>query len=341
MTKFVAPRFIGGAVVAALLIAYALAGWTSLDAGQVGVLLKQYGSDRGMQKETLGPGTHWIEPFEYDVYVYDTRFVQKEQAATSQSAIPANSADGQPIEIDVSFQVGLDPNGVPALHQNVGRDWWNAVVLPLVRSTVRTEASRVRSEDIYTGAGRETIQKAVEGTLQERLSQFGIVIETNLRDIRFDNKQFVDALNAKAIAEQQQEINKRQAAAAIEAANRDKNIAEGARYQVEQQAQGQRYVVEQQAAAKREQLRLEGEGERLQKEEQAKGVLAIAQAEAEGTRLRNAALSGAGGRNLVEIEWAHSLGPKMSVVGIPINDKSALIFTDALKSLSLNASGGN
>lgn len=335
LSGFLKVRSLSIAVFSVLLVVYLFSGWTSLDAGQVGVLLKQYGSDRGMQKETLSPGTHWIEPFQYDVYVYDTRFIQKEQAR--ENAIPAGTNDGQPIEIDISFQVGLDPAGVPALHQNVGRSWWENVVLPLVRSTVRNEAAKVRSEDVYTGAGRETIQKGVESTLQERLRPLGILIETNLRDIRFDNKQFIDALNAKAIAEQQQEINRRNAAAAIEEANRVKNVAEGQRYQVEQQAQAARFQTEQAAAAEREKRRLEGEGDRLRDEERAKGILAIAQAEAEGTRLRNAALAGPGGERIVQMEWARNLAPKLQVYGLPVSEKSNLVITDALKGMSIAA----
>lgn len=330
-------RLIGIGIIALILLIYLFSGWTTIRAGEVGILLKQYGTDRGMQKETLGPGSHWIEPFAYDVYIYDTRFVQKELTHTD--AIPAGTLDGQPIQIDVSFQVGLDAANVPNLHQNVGQDWWNQLVLPLVRSTVRDETAKVSSQATYTGIGREQIQGGINAKLKEKLTPFGVRIETNLRDVRFDNNEFKEALNRKAIAEQQQEINRRQALAAVEDANRIKNVAEGARYQVEQVAQGERVKVEQAANAERERLRLSGEGERLQKEEQAKGILAIALAEAEGTRAKNAALSGPGGRNLVEIEWAHSLGPKLTIWGLPISEKSSTIVMDAMRGVSINAGG--
>lgn len=318
---------IGIAVVAVICLIYGLSGWTSIDAGEVGILMKQFGSDKGMQKETLSAGSHWIEPFSYDVYKYDTRLSQ--QALLAENAIPANTADGQPIRIEVSFQVGLQADRVPQLHASVGRAWWDQVVLPLVRSTVRNEAAKVSSDHVYTGDGRLVIQRAVDATLQAKLQPYGILIDTNLRDISFLNREFVATLEKKAEAEQLQEINRRQAVAAIEEANRVKNVAEGQRYQVEQQAQ-----------AERERLRLEGEGNRLAEEERAKGILAVARAEAEGTKLKNDAMNGPGGKALVELEWARNLSPKLQVLGIPMTPDSQLIFTDAMKPFAITSNGG-
>ena len=40
-------------------------------------------------------------------------------------------------------------------------------------------------------------------------------------------------------------------------------------------------------------------------------------AEAEGVRLRREALSGAGGQELVSIEWAKNVGSKIQIYGVP------------------------
>jgi regulator of protease activity HflC (stomatin/prohibitin superfamily) len=316
--------------ISALVIFYLLTGITGVDPGEVGVLMKQFGADKGMQTRTLSAGTHWIDPISYDVSVYDTRLSQR--ALVGDDAIDSGTSDGQPITVDVSFQVGLIPEGVPSLHENVGPDWWERVVLPMVRATVRNETSKVGSDDVYTGVGRDAIQAAVSSVLSERLNSLGIRIETNLRDVTFQNAEFVAVLEEKAEAEQRQEINRRQAAAAIEEANRMRNIAEGERFKVEQQAQ-----------AEREKRRLEGEGQRLAEEERAKGILAVATAEAEGIRLRNAALAGPGGNRIVEMEWARNLSPKLQVYGFPTGapGTQSFIIDQALRGGISVPAGGN
>lgn len=318
-------KLIAGGTLAGFVLLYLLTGLNNIEPGEVGVLVKTVGDNRGMQVETLGTGMHWMEPFVYDVIVYDTRLRQEKMDNT-----PANTQDGQPILIDISFDVSLVDKDVPALHQKVGHDYYNQLVFPAARAAVRNFAAEQTSDTIYTGAGRIAVQTAITGELTRKLTaQYGIAIAANLRDVQFENKEFVATLERKARAQQEVTIQQRQAEAAQQEALKVQNVAEGEKFKTVQAAEGER-----------ERLRLQGEGERLQKEEIAKGNLALQTADAEGTRLKNAALSGAGGRNLVEIEWAHSLGPKLTVWGLPVTDKSNTIVMDAMRGVSINA-GGN
>jgi len=54
---------------------------------------------------------------------------------------------------------------------------------------------------------------------------------------------------------------------------------------------------------------------RQKKEQEAKGILAIAQAEAEGTRLQVNAFGD--GKTYASVKWAENLGPNVKVWGIP------------------------
>lgn len=321
-------RLIVASISAAVVLLYGVVGITTIEPGEVGVVVKNLGSERGMQSYTLDTGMHWLDPFIYDVIVYDTRL--RQYSLVEANAVPANTADGQPVNVDVSFEIGLIDEGVPELHENVGPNYWDQVVLPLARSTLRNSTSRQLSDAVYTGDGRTTIQQSVTGTLQGRLTPMGIRIEANLRDITFLNADFVRTLEEKAKAAQQEEINRRQAAAAAQEAIRVQNVAEG-----------QRFRVEQEAAAEREKMRLEGEGERLRDEERAQGLLAVATAEAEGVRLRREALSGSGADELVSIEWARNLGPNVQVYGVPTGapGTSTYLVDQALRGMV--ALGGN
>lgn len=117
-----------GATLGVVLGIYALSGITVIDAGEVGIPVKMLGSDRGMQDYTLGAGTRWIDPIRYDVYVYDARERQHKI-----EDMTAGTADGQPILVDVSVALSLEPEKVPMLHFDVGNDYYNRVFFPAFR----------------------------------------------------------------------------------------------------------------------------------------------------------------------------------------------------------------
>lgn len=295
-------RLIVGGVVGLFLMIYLLAGITSIDPGEVGVLIKNLGAGKGMQKEVLGTGMHWIEPFVYDVAVYNTRARQMEEV----EGLPANTGDGQPVKVDFSLQLSLDPLLVPKLHQNIGPNYYDNVVHPALIKIVKDKVPSEASDIVYTTKGRELIESAINRALSERFAPDGILPEINLKDVPFQNPDYVKILEAKAKATQQVEVETRNAQAAVQTAIKMANLAEG-----------QKQATIKAAEAQREQARLEGEGSRLKQEETAKGNLAVLLAEAQGTAAKRNALEGAGGDRLVQIAWAENLGPNVKVWGVP------------------------
>lgn len=281
------------------------------------MVVKNLGANRGMQEQTLNTGMHWWDPLVFDVITYDTRL--KMYALED---VPSNTLDGQPVMVDVSFEIGLIDKGVPTLHENVGTRYFQQVILPLGRASLRNHTSTALSDEIYTGSGRVKIQSQIAFELQGRLRPQGIRIEVNLRDIEFQNLDFVATLERKAQAAQEKVIQERLAEAAAQEAIKVKNKAEGAKFKVIQEAE-----------AEREKLKLTGEGQRLQKQENAIGILAVATAEAEGMRLKRLALAGRGGEELVSIAWAENLGPNVKVYGVPTGapGTSTFLFDSALR----------
>ena len=289
------------AIVAAISLGliYGIAGITDIAPGEVGLEIKMIGSDRGIKKETLNTGTRWIEPFTVDVVTYDTR---KKQYAIKD--MNASTQDGQPIQVDISLEVGLNDKNVPYLHENVGRNYFEQIVYPALRSEVRNATSQLKSSLVYTGEGRQHIQTTVLNTLTNRFKPYGIDIDVNLRDITFTNNDFLQALERKAVTTELEVIKKREAAAAEQEAIRIANVAEGIKQQDIKRAEAKS-----QAAA------LEGIGLRKKKEQEAKGILAIARAKAEGTRLQVQAYGS--GKTYASVKWAENLAPKLTVYGIP------------------------
>lgn len=293
-------RFVIIGVVAAFFAIYGMAGVTSVELGEVGLSIKAMGSDRG-SVAVLTPGTQWVEPFSNDVVTYDARLKQYPADDTT-----ASTQDGQPINVDVSLEIGLIAKNVPELHRNVGPNWYDQVVYPSAITAIRESTASVKSDDIYTGKGRAEVQSKASKFLADKYDDMGIRVAVNVRDITFTNPAYVKQLEAKASAVQKELIETRLAAAAVQEAIKVTNVADGEK---------QKRIKAAEAA--REEKRLAGEGSRLAKEEEAKGNLALAKAEAEGIELRNNAYEGSGGDRLVQIEWARNLGPNVKVYAIP------------------------
>jgi regulator of protease activity HflC (stomatin/prohibitin superfamily) len=289
------------AIIAVLITTmYLLGGWTSIDAGEYAIVIKQFGADKGIMDEGLKVGTHWIEPFTKDVEVYDTK------ARQYPLEVDASTKDGQPVLVTASFEISLEAEKVKALHSLIGRNYYEDVVAPAATAAVRDALPTQLSDKVYTDAGRVFIQGSIVQALEEKnIKSRGIIAHINLQEIKFLNPAFVQVLEQKASAAQLEEIERRKAMAAEQTAIGVVNTAEGEK---------QKKIKESEAT--REQLRLAGEGNRLRDEETAKGQLALKQAEAEGQRL----LVNAYGDNpeiVSQIEWARNVGNKIQIYGIP------------------------
>lgn len=308
-------------------VLYLMAGITSISPGEVGIKIKMldmFGdAPMGMQQETLDTGVYWIEPIAFDVSVYDVRQKQYEDKLTG---MESQTKDGQPITVDISLEIGLVDAKVPYLHEKVGRNWFDEVVYPALRSAVRNNTTSQDSDVIYTAMGRAEVQARIQSILESHLSKYGITIFVNLRDVNFTNTAFIATLEKKAQESQNVIINERQALAAEHTAIKMANLADGEKQKRIKAAEAQR-----------EELRLQGEGERLQKEEQAKGILAIAQAQAEGTRLQVNAYGS--GKTYASVKWAEHLGPNVKVWGVPTGTPGTSTLMD-LNGLVQGAFGG-
>lgn len=308
--KRLSISMIAGVTFVALVALYGIAGVTNIEPGEVGLKVVKIGMERGIDKLTLNTGIHWVEPFTNDVAIYDTRAKQYDLPD-----VPSTTMDGQPIRVDLSVELSLVDVNVPSLHETIGANYYEQVVKPAVRSTLRNTTTGKLSDEIYTGEGRAFVQDTMQKVLQTKLEPKGIHILVNLRALDFSNQDFVKKLEEKAKAAQQITVNERLAKAAEWEAQKVANIAEGEKQKRIKSAE-----------AEREELRLNGEGERLKKEETAKGILAIAKAEAEGARLQVSAYGD--GKTYASVKWAENLGPNVKVWGVPTGAPGTASFID-------------
>ncbi|MGA7952008.1 MAG: prohibitin family protein [Gloeobacterales cyanobacterium] len=161
----------------------------------------------GVQSTPLQPGFHLVVPILTETIPFDVKTqaltwkgtVQEAAADAYGSKITALTRDGQEIgaEVTLNFVVS-DP---PKAYTTLGTDYIDRIA-PIVRSVISTETAGFSAQDIYS-TKRPALQAQIREKIAQDLGQYGITVqEFLLRDVEF-NKDFVAAIEAKTIAENQ------------------------------------------------------------------------------------------------------------------------------------------
>jgi len=313
-------------VAMGLTAVYGISGVTTIGLNEGGFAVTMIGAERG-KTETLMPGTRWIDPFTKDVFKYDTRGRQYDENLTG-ICEGITTADGQPICVDLSAEISLSKDKLGELHTNYGPDWYERIIMPKIRSEIRTSTSAVASDNAYTAEGKEKIMHYLNSKLVQYEAS-GIHATVNLRELRFTNQGYIYAIEEKAIASQKEITAQRNALAAIETAKGVANTAEGEKQKRIKLAE-----------ADREERRLSGEGKRLEQEEEAKGIEAIARANAKGTELQVKAYGE--GKYYSQVKVAEALGDNFQIWGVPTGapGTSSIVGLDSIVGKALGATSG-
>lgn len=307
-----------GVLILGMLIVGALPfGWKNVKPTEVAVEIDKFAGK--VKQEPLGVGYHFYNRWATDLVVYEVnaRAFPSQSMATEEKDKDYNmnvkTNDGQNVSVDFTVIYSLDAKFVPMLHQTVGQNYEDQILLPQVRSEARIAIGGYAAEDIYQGKVRDEIQTAIKDKLVKTLAAYPAIHiqDALMRDFKFSGE-FEKAIENKKLAAQQVEVNKNRAAAQEQEALRVKAEAEGARFQAVQQATG-----------RAESAKIEADAERYKLEQEAAGQLAKYKATAEGQKQLAEAVGGGG--NLVQLRWAESLAPKLQIWGIPTGANSTSI----------------
>jgi len=307
-------RTIGAVVLMFFLFTF---GWINVKPTEVAVQVNKIAGT--VSPTPLGVGYHFFNRFKTDLVTYkvsarafpgDVSKSEREKDYT----LELKTNDGQNIDVDLTVIYGLKSNEVPALHQKIGQNYEEQILLPQIRSEARLVIGGYSAEDIYQGKVRENIQKSIKDRLANTVSEYPAIQihDALLRHFAF-SKQFEGAIEAKKMAAQSVEINKNKAAAQEQEALRQKAEATGYKFKAVQEAEGR-------AEAKK----VEADAERYKLEAEAAGSLAKYKAEAEGKRLSAEALGG--GQNVVNLAFAEKIAPTLKVWGIPVGNNNTTLM---------------
>ncbi len=174
--------------------------------GQVGVVVL-FGK---VQDRILKSGIHLVNPFasiekmSVRTEIYTMSNKAREVSVRGEEAISALTSEGLMVNLDVTVQYHLIPEGAAAVYRDIGPNYVEKIVLPTMRTVIRNIIASYLVEDIYT-ENRENIALAIEESLRENIKGRNIEIESVLmRDVKLPAK-VEEKIDEKMAAKQEAE----------------------------------------------------------------------------------------------------------------------------------------
>jgi len=165
------PGFLVSLLVAAL-VAVVLAPFmlVTVPSGYVGVLWKRFGGGTVLDPRRLkDEGMRIISPWNV-VFLYDLRL---QSVTESYNAI---SRDGISLTAKINIRFRLKRDAVPQLHQSIGPNYIQALVVPEIGNRMREVITEYTAEDVYSTKRAEIqdkIRQRAEAMLGEKMVEGG------------------------------------------------------------------------------------------------------------------------------------------------------------------------
>jgi len=221
-------------VIATLLILIfsvtAMTSCTRIDAGHEGILVKLYGSDKGVQDVSLVTGRVWYNPFTEEVFEFPT-FVQ----TIDYSPFTVNARDGSVFTVDPTISFRVLPGESPRIFSKYRKkidQITETTLYNYTRDAFRIQFNLYTTDSIISN--RQSFEDKVQQALGNALRKEGFDLEQMTSGLQYPDE-IVKAVNLKNRAVQQ----------ALQVENELK-VAE---------AQARKKIVEAEAEAKANELR--------------------------------------------------------------------------------------
>lgn len=299
--------------------------------GQVGVRIQQYAifGKQGLVPQDFKPGWHMDRgPIDkwmlFDSTVQTLEMTRDPYHGSAQGVddIKVQSADGYAISLDVTVKYQIIEGKAYQLYQQIGAGTkYKVIVRNEAQKACMGAFGQMKTEDFYNPGERRKAATAVFDHLNTAMNPKGLkVIDVLIRSVQFD-PEYENKIRRKKLADQEVELNKSMAKAeemsgktqVIEAETKklvDIVIKEKEAELIRMKAETDLQIAGIIADYKRYVKEKRADADLIAAQKDAEGTLKVKVAEAEGERLRNAALQGSGGDILVALEAAKNLKVK-------------------------------
>jgi len=169
-----------------------------IDAGYEGILVKMYGSDKGVQDVSLVTGRVWYNPFTENVYEFPT-YVQ----TINYPHFTVNAKDGSVFTVDPTLSFKVRDGQSPIIFKKYRKDIQEITETTLfnyIRDAFRIEFNKYSTDSIISN--REKFEFAIQSNMGALLSKEGFVLEQMTSGIQYPET-ITQAINAKNAAVQQ------------------------------------------------------------------------------------------------------------------------------------------
>ncbi len=202
--------WLGIAIIAIVIVSIAGCGIKVVDTGQRGIETR-FGK---VVSESLPEGLYFFNPLTSAIVEMDTRVQRKDGESDTYTR------DVQQSVIKYTLTYRLQQNAAHIMYRDVGRDWDDKLVMPVVLGTMKEVVGKWDAVDLIANRDKAaaTALEAIRKTLAERNVE---VSRFEITDITYTHE-FENSVEQKVIAQQK----------AIEEQNRTKQIEEQARQKV-------------------------------------------------------------------------------------------------------------
>lgn len=174
------------------MVALVLSSCTRIDAGHEGILIKQYGSNKGVQDVSLVTGRVWFNPWTEDVEQYAT-FIQ----TIDYEAFNVNAKDGSEFIVDPTLSFNIVKGNSPEIfikYRKGLKEVSETTILNYVKDAFRLQMNKYTTDEIVSN--REKFENDVQRSLAAVLEKEGFRLEQLTSGLKYP-KTIVDAVNAK------------------------------------------------------------------------------------------------------------------------------------------------
>lgn len=142
----------------------------SLKTGQQGIRWSRFSGTK--VNEYYGEGLHVIWPFDI-MYIYNTRI------QSSNDSLQILTSEGLTIGIDYTYRFYAYPDSIPVIHQRLGVDYANTIVMPEVKAASMSIIGNYTPEELYK-ISTLVIQSSIKFYLSKELLTRNIVFDDYL-----------------------------------------------------------------------------------------------------------------------------------------------------------------
>lgn len=172
LPKIAFPIIIAGVILIIIIAKSAV----TIGSGEAGVLYKTFDGGVVTDQPPLGEGFHIVAPWN-KVYVYEVR---RQEIFEKMKVLSSNGLD---IQLDASAWYKPDESNLGKLHQEIGENYLQRIILPTIRSAARSVVGRYTPEQLYSSK-RDAIQREIfEETKKIVDDQYIVLDEVLVRDV--------------------------------------------------------------------------------------------------------------------------------------------------------------